>query len=166
MARQTKITSNLTGLGKLTDDLRGMRARVGVLGDSGKNTRSDDEGMSPITNAELGVIHEFGSESRNIPPRSFLRMPIEEKKDSLVRGIRKSTVFRGHVESGNIEKAMETVGVLAEAIVQEAFETKGFGQWPAKAPATQAQSQNPDQPLIESGQLRKAITSDAVKEGF
>lgn len=163
MARQTKITMNLTGLGKLVDDLRDHKARVGVLGDSGKNGRDDDV---PITNAELMLIHEFGSETNNIPPRSALRMPIETKKGDLVKSIRKSQTFKGHIETGDIMKAVETVGVMAEAIVQDAFETKGFGQWPAKSPATQAQSQNPAQPLIESGQLRRAITSDAVREDF
>jgi len=163
MARQTKIGVNLDGLKKIVGDLQDYRAHVGVLGSSGKNGRADEDSESAgLTNAEIGAIHEFGTES--IPPRSFLRMPIEEKKGTIVKKLSNSQTFKTHIEAGDIGKAVETVGVLGEEVIQQAFETKGFGQWPEKAPATKAHSKNPEQPLIESTQLRKSITSEAKRK--
>ena len=156
MARQSKITVNLDGLENLVGRLKGYQARVGVLGGSGARTESDG-----MTNAEIGVIHEFGNDK--VPPRSWLRMPIEEKRRELVKFVGSGTV-RGLLDRGDIVGVFKAIGVKAEAIVLSAFETKGFGKWPDNSPATIARKGS-DKPLIDTSQLRRAVTSDVVKKG-
>lgn len=157
MAKQSRINFNLDGLDDLKKSLSGFHTEIGILGDG--NMREGGK----AGNAEIGLIHEFGSQSKNIPPRSFLRMPIEEKKRELVSSIRKSQTVRAAIDAGDVKAAFKAIGVMAEGIIQEAFSTGGFGKWPEKSELTRRYSKNPGSPLIETTQLRKAIASRVVR---
>jgi hypothetical protein len=128
-------------------------ARVGILGAQAKSS-----GKGP-SNATIGAYHEFGT--RNLPIRSFLRMPI-----SLYLGkrLQKSEAFDKEVlkrviASGTIIPWLKLVAVVAEGLVLEAFDTGGFGHW---KPSNFKYKHNAET-LIETGQLMKSITSE-VKE--
>lgn len=156
--KRTTISFNMKGLDKFTEGVDKYRARVGVLG---QHAVRDDTGEG-INNALLLLIHMFGSITRNIPPRDPLIIPIETHKKEIINGLKKGTV-RTAIIAGDFKKMYALLGALAENYVQEAFETGGFGQWPALMPATIARKKS-DQPLIDSGQLRRAITSDVVNK--
>ncbi len=159
MAKQTQIKFNLDGLDDLKKKLGGSYVtRVGILG--GKAAREDD---APMNNAEIGLVHEFGSEGANIPPRSFLRLPLEEKRRELMKAFATNTA-RAAIESGDYKKVFQVLGVKAEEIIQEAFASGGFGRWPALKASTVAMKGS-SAILIDTGQLRRAITSDVVKKG-
>lgn len=159
MPKQTEIRFNLQGLEELRDQVGGtFITRVGILG--AKNARSGVEGMS---NSEIGVVHEFGSESRNIPPRSFLRFPIEQKAHDLVKGMTTTSV-RNAVERRQYRKVFQILGVIAEGIVQNAFSTGGFGSW-QKLKQSTINAKGSSAILIDTGELRRSITSDVVKKG-
>lgn len=133
-------------------------ARVGILQDS---THSDGKGKG-ILMSVLALIHIFGSISRNIPSRDFLFMPLEKKKQDLIQVLAQPKVFDLIVE-GDIKKVLQIVGVKGEQIVQEAFATRGFGLWPVLKAAT-IRRKGSDAPLINSGALRRSVTSDVVKK--
>jgi phage gpG-like protein len=157
--KQTTIKMDLTGLDKMVEQLgRTYVTRVGILGS--KNARSGKSG-GDMTNAELGMIHELGSETANIPPRSFLVMPLELKKGELM-SVFQTGAMKAALDNGDIKKAHQLLGLKAEEIVQQAFSTGGFGQWPALKPATVAHKGS-SAILIDQGELRRAQTSDVVK---
>lgn len=156
MTKQSKMTFDLGGLEDLAKEAKNYVARVGVLGD---NARNDSE----VGNAEIGVIHEFGSESNNIPPRSFLRMPMEEKRDDIMRAL-SSGAAKEAIEKKDWRKLLKQVGVAGEIAVQQAFASGGFGQWPINAKST-VRSKGSSAPLIDTSQLRRSITSDVVRRG-
>jgi hypothetical protein len=60
-----------------------------------------------------------------------------------------------------VKSAVKLLGVMGEETVQEAFATGGFGQWPALRPRT-IQRKGSSRILIDSAQLRKAVTSRVV----
>lgn len=156
MSSKNTMTMNL---GKL-DDLRGKlakgySARIGIL-----NNLKYPDGTSV---ALVGTVQEFGSITNNIPPRSFLRMPLTEKRKELLKDIGKSQGIAKFIDSGNIEKLFQTIGAIGVGIVQQAFETKGFGKWAANKPQT-AKRKGSDSPLIDTGLLRKSVTFDVVKK--
>lgn len=171
-----KVTADLKKLESILKKLGGdYVARVGILDN---NATSIHDG-SEITNGELGLIHEFGSEVNNIPARSFLRMPLEEKQDSLMKAIDSPQVKKS-IESGDIETAYKALGIAGEQIVKEAFMTSGFGKWAANAPITingglmynkvsgapvYVKGKGFNKPLIETGDLSRSISSDVVKKG-
>jgi hypothetical protein len=185
MRKEFKLTHNSSNYVKVSlnsdkiDELvsgfmAGYITRVGILG--GKTTRykvittragahkagKEEAGM---TNAEIGAVHEFGSLSRHIKRRSFLEMPLVMHAEGLV-GIKESLwkVFQqGSQTKQELKKAYVALGMLAENIVQTAFNTRGFGTWPKNADSTIARKHS-DAPLVDSHQLARSITSDVVKK--
>lgn len=160
----TEVTGKLTyDLGPLTSMRKklaiGYAARVGILG--GDATEQHD-GDSGLTNAEIGLIHILGSFTHNIPIRDFLLMPIQTKRDEIRKFFGQKEI-RAMVEKGQILEVIERFGFFAETIVQRAFVTAGFGQWPALQPET-IRRKGSSKPLIDTGQLRRAISSDVVTE--
>jgi hypothetical protein len=152
--KQTKVTFNIDGLKELRRAVGGtLMTRVGVLGS--KNARDGEMG-----NADIGLVHEFGSEAAGIPPRSFLRMPLETHRAELLKGMSTKAV-QDAMDSGQYRKVFQILGVKAEEIVQQAFSTAGFGKWPKLKPST-IDAKGSAAPLIDTGQLRRAVTSDVV----
>lgn len=161
MAQQTEISFNLDGLEdirrKLGDELV---ARVGILGSDVARKGDDD---TDLTNSEIGVIQEFGSETANIPPRSFLRMPVETHAREIMKSM-DSPAVRKAVESGDAVTVFKILGIAAESFVKQAFSSGGFGKWAPNTPAT-VDRKGSSKPLIDTGELRRSITSDVVKKG-
>lgn len=124
-------------------------ARVGILGSS---TNRDGK----LNNATVGSFHEFGTST--LPVRSFLRVPILEH---FRRYLLKSHAFTPEklkqiVQSKSARPWVEMIGVIAETVVMDAFNTGGFGRW---KPSNMSFKKN-HQTLVETQQLRDAITSD------
>ena len=123
MPSNVRIKSNFKGLEQLQKNLQiKLVAKIGIFAD--KNPRNDGE----LTNAQIGAKHEFGVLSEGLPRRSFLKDPIELKRKELLKVADK--VIKANIDKeGGVEKIFELIGIAGEAIVQEAFETGGYGTW-------------------------------------
>lgn len=157
------VRVNIKGLKNLAKALGDdYRIRVGIMGS--KATRKNGKGG--LTNAEIGFINEFGKMTgkRRIPPRSFLNMPLRlyladyllEKKAFSQKEIDKA------VKNGTLFDLAKKVGIVAEEVIQEAFATRGFGNWKENRPST-IKKKGSDSPLIDTGELRRSITSEVKK---
>lgn len=148
--------------------------RVGVFGggrkaagekrkngsDGGRNGgRKAGRQAAGTTNAEVGFLMEFGAPLRNIPARSWLRMPIMTKIEKIVKDSAK--FFEEAAKTGDAHKFLTIVGINAEKWIGLAFDTRGFGAWAPNKPATIARKGS-DTPLIDTGQLRRAVVSMVV----
>jgi hypothetical protein len=131
-------------------------ARVGILAE--KTSRSGSDKSAP-TNAEIGAAHEFGT--ANLPRRSFLRMPIAMKLEKYMdeSGAFSDDALKRVIKEGSILTWIKKMGIVAEAVVQDAFNTGGFGQWKPSIMTNKKTKMT----LIETKQLRDAITSDVKK---
>ena len=153
-----------------------LRAQVGVLGSSPHNrsvikprmaTERSALGIgrpskslgADKTNAEIGADHEFGNIGRKLPQRSFLWMPLSLYLNDAVQ--KKAAVFNRLITLADIHQCYATLGIVAENVVQAAFQTGGFGNWPDISDTTK-QQKNSDKILIDTGQLRRSITSRVV----
>lgn len=96
-----------------------------------------------------------------IPPRSWLRMPIETKKDVLMKfmGL---THIKKLFEQGHIYEIMLQLGAKASEIINSAFLSGGFGRWAQNKPSTVAKKGS-SAPLIDTGELRRSVAYDAVQ---
>lgn len=110
--------------------------------------------------AEYGAYNEFGSYTRpdHPPKRSFIRMPLTTHQEKIVAYVQKRA--KQHLEEGDVKAIFADIGIAGESVIQEAFDTRGFGTWRENAPSTIKQKGS-DAPLINDGTLRKAITSRA-----
>lgn len=125
------------------------RLKVGILGDS--------------RNATVGAVHEFGAPGRNIPQRSFLRVPIA---DHLEDAMTESGIFDNPdtlntvLKEGTMHKWVEKVGILSMGVIDDAFETSGDGKWPEwKDPNYHNEG---GALLVDTGQLRRSITYEVT----
>lgn len=152
-SKDIKIDYNVKGLKKLQQALNNeYYVKLGIFGN--KSSRS-----SKVTNASIGLVHEFGSITKNIPARSFLRMPLVEKSKEFMNFIKKQSDFiMNSLSKGELIGLLEKIGVKAEAIVQEAFESSGYGKW-------QPLKYREGTPLIDTGELRGSVTSKVEKNG-
>lgn len=160
--------------------------RVGILQSSGKIARSDQDNKSDekpkgkkktgllsvlqkffssvgtIDNASLGAVHEFGSKKRNIPPRSFLRMPLEDDFDA---ELEKSAADKDFCELmvKDPNAFLNRLGQKALKVVQNAFNNGGSSQtkWTALKPKY-AKTKNVNMILVETSQLRDSVSYEVV----
>tara|TARA_R110000851_G_scaffold306239_5_gene464506 strand:- start:1674 stop:2150 length:477 start_codon:yes stop_codon:yes gene_type:complete len=149
---------DLSGFNNLKKALdANMEVRVGVL--SNKNGRNDTQ-----SNASVGATHEFGSVTNKIPARSWLRMPIQVKIKEIQKAIfKKRTQIEADLLRGNSKSLFTILGLSAEKVIQDSFESGGFGKW-AKLNAETIKRKGSSAPLIDSGQLRRSVTSAVVKK--
>ena len=156
-----RVKVDLKGLKKLTEALGDKYSiKVGIMGEKAQRKN----GSTEKTNAEIGFQNEFGVLTKHIPARSFLGMPLRlylaeyllKKKSFSEKAIQKA------VKDGKLLELAKSVGIVAEEVIQEAFRTRGFGNWAANRPYTIAMKGS-DSPLIDTGELRRSITSKAEK---
>jgi hypothetical protein len=164
---------------ELRDQMRkhkGWRVKVGILGNKAERQEPKAQAFyrvvlstlgkkpkDPVNNPALGLWHEFGIKSTNLPARSWLRMPVLLFLKSKVEheGPR---IWRFIVAKRGYREALARLGVLAESIIHSAFETGGFGNWPALKKRT-IKRKGSSAILIDSAQFRKAVSSAVVNGG-
>ncbi len=110
----------------------------------------------PPSNAQVLAAHEYGT--AHSPQRSVLRVPIA---DNLAHYLQRAGAFDDKVltrlvESGEIRPFMEKIAITAETVVDDGFETGGFGKWKPSDMTRKTVAQT----LVETTQMRKAITSE------
>lgn len=112
-----------------------------------------------ITNAEVGFINEMGSPAKGIPARPWLSMPIRVKINQIMKDSARG--FTDIIKDGDPIKFLTIVGINVEKWIGLAFDTRGFGSWPANSPAT-VEAKGSASPLIDTSQLRRAVVSMVV----
>lgn len=146
----------LAGRGRIQLGIFGNKSSRGDAGAARKSGghKVAKGSVSGTTNAEVGMVMELGSVTRKIPPRSFLRMPIRLNSEKIM-GDADYTLL---AEVGGLLKFLKKVGIAAENVVQQAFASRGFGNWKPLKESTVARKGS-DSPLIDTGQLRRSISS-------
>lgn len=164
------VRANFRGLNDLVKAMSDKHVvKVGIMGSKAQEQHKEAKGHagksglrpsskreSGLTNAGLGAVHEFGSYTRGIPKRSWLRMPIYAKAREIV-------TFGGKliyetVKAGSAVPMLRALGIACENAIQQAFSTGGFGRWAPDAPSTVA-AKGSSAPLIDTAQLRRSVTS-------
>lgn len=152
----TKI--DLSGLKKLRammGSVDSMHAEVGLFADNASRVADQNR---IAHNPSLGFVHEFGSAKEKIPERSWLRMPVLTQ---VAPALSKIDWF-GIIKARGVKRALGFMGLMAEETIQEAFATRGWGQWlPLKKRTIQRKGSSAV--LIESAQMRQAVASRVVE---
>lgn len=160
------LSMNVKGLDQLLKALKSSRpptARIGIIGAKAGPHLSSSKQKTSATNADIGAVHEYGAPSQGIPQRSFLRIPISERleKEMEQSGALSSEATADVLKEGSTVPWLKKIAILAERIVAGAFDSAGYGRWPAWKNASY--TNNANQILVDTQQLRNSITSE-VKE--
>src|SRR4051794_24560734 len=79
---RTTVTDRDRGWAQLIKELRAagdLVGKAGVIGAKAAQERPDGEGGS-ITNAEIALQNEFGSQDGHVPERSFIRSTFDRQR--------------------------------------------------------------------------------------
>lgn len=124
-----------------------------------------------LTAEELGLpkLEKQGDGYVHIPARSWLQMPLERRQALKKRIISKYGDYKEVVEddiaqTGDLYSLALMVGSSAVELIQEAFDTDGFGQWQPNSPYTAA-NKGSEKPLVDKGKLRGAVTFEVGENG-
>lgn len=162
MAKKIRVEVNMKELKKIMTSLtaaNGYRVKVGIL--SNKNAREGGEsGKAGESNAAIGAIHEYGSYSMNIPQRSFIKMPLTQKSDEIVKEIK--GLMQESLDNKDFLPLLKKIGNVAEGIIGNAFVSGGFGTWAPIKPST-AERKGSEAILMDKGFLRGSVASAVVK---
>lgn len=80
-----------------------------------------------VNTASVGAVHEFGAPERNIPERSFIKMPLEMKK-KVIEAVAQQALDE-NIGKDKTEKVLDAIGETCCNIIQQAFDSGGFGRW-------------------------------------
>ena len=138
----------------------GPYVKVGLLG----NGKQRPDGK--LTNPEIGVVHEFGSEDANIPKRPWLRPPVDARRSDFEKRIKTALaaeVIEG--KPGEVVKVLGLVGLLASAAVK-IYVTQGPPIPPPnsgrtlkrKEALTRKGSKGQARTLVDTGRMIGAVT--------
>lgn len=105
-----------------------------------------------------------------IPARSWLQKPIERSADLRKKIRQKAELTKEEIslaeefiseygESGILKELAYAVATSSLEIIDEAFESSGFGEWQPNSPLT-IREKGSAKPLIDEGRLRSAVTYD------
>jgi len=122
--------------------------KAGILAKDGSENHSEG-----ITVFQIGMIHEFGVPEKNIPRRSFIRVPIENNIKEITKLIENN--HRLVLEKGMQTKvALDLIGIKAQNVIKESFRNNN---WKANSRAT-IKRKGSSRPLINTGQLIGSIS--------
>jgi hypothetical protein len=141
--------------------LEGLLKREVLVGIPAANAARDPEpGEKAVaTNALLGYVHEYGSPAKNIPARPFLHPGIANARADIEVHMKKAGQLALAGKSDEIGQELEKVGLIAQVSVQKKITDGPFEPLkPATLAARRRRGRTGDRPLLDTGQLRRAIT--------
>ena len=180
MVDKTVVKDNLAAMLKAVDKLVKSEVLVGVPGSSGERKPGPD-GKTALSNADIGYLMEYGSPAQNIPPRPFLVPGIAAAKDKIAAQLKRGGMAALDGKEDVLLSAQMAAGAAAVSSVQATITSGAFaplsprtiaarakrGQTGAKQYQKLKKEGVPEdvllgtalvKPLIDSGQLRQAIT--------
>lgn len=171
--------------------MKGMRITVDKLADVVSNinallkqdvlvgipaSETERKAGDPISNAELGYIHENGSPANNIPARPFLVPGVANASEDIEQQMRKAADAALNGQRRKISERLNAAGMVARDSVKDEINSGDFaplsdatlkaraarGRKGAQAElASRAAGNAPDnanaRPLIDTSQLRNAV---------
>lgn len=159
------VKADLSGLEGIVKGLKDeYSVKVGIIG---SKAHTQHDGESGLTNAELGVFHEFGT--KKMPQRSFLYDSLVFRlsdKDTMKR-YRKFLWKQFFVKNAPKEFMLKLLSEALQAI-DDGFRTNGFGMWKPLTLGTERQfskKRKKGMPLIlyDTGRLKGSITGKVIK---
>lgn len=127
-----------------------MRAEMQTHIDAGKK----------YSEAHELYIQSHGSPLWHIPPRPVLEPSVEANKERIAKQLANASKAALKGDEMKRDASLEKAGIIAENAAKRWFENPE-NNWPPNAPAT-IQQKGSDKPLIDTGEMRKAITHVVV----
>jgi hypothetical protein len=165
-----KITDKDKGWKKIVKDFTVLKnapyVKVGLVGpDAGAVHNGGDKNESlPV--ATIGMIHEYGSESRGIPERSFIRGPLDSHLGQ-IREAMTSLSRKVMLQTMEASQALGLLGLLGVKIMKNAITVDRVPPplKPATIKAKTRDGKTGDTPLVDTAQMLNTLKHQVVISG-
>ena len=156
-----KVSSNVKHRGdaqKAIKDLRRAIRNIDVLAGVPRDTAPYPDGTST---ALVASVHEFGSPSRNIPERSYLRSTFAENQEKYIgmarRGLQSivDAIGAGETPRRSLPQIAGLIGLQVVGDVQEKIEE--LKDPPLRPETIDRRVNQSDNPLVDTGHLMQSI---------
>ncbi|MCJ2087512.1 hypothetical protein MKK88_16205 [Methylobacterium sp. E-005] len=168
MAMKSKFTATPAKLSPFSQSVLrelGKRVAIGFPAD-GAGRQPEPGEPNPPTNAMLAYLNEYGAPDQNIPARPFLVPGIESITKQAAERLKQGAVAAFSGDLSAPVKALNQVGLIGVAAVQERMTDGTFAPLNARTlAARRARGRTGERPLIDSAQMRRAVTYSIDGEG-
>jgi hypothetical protein len=114
---------------------------------------------TPLSNAQIGYIQEFGSPAANIPARPFLIPGVENVQPEVLEEFRAGAKGALNGDTGQVERSMARAGLKAQNAVRAKIQDGPFAPLaPKTLAARRKRGRSGEKPLLDTGQLRNSVT--------
>ena len=175
IGQSSSVSMDLTGLNNLLAGIdEKLLVKVGILGNKAHAKHRQDAGelkksgghkvgtqASELTNADIGLRHEKGVKAERLPRRSWLVEPLQDHLPDYFKKLGEKAIEQ--IVKTRAVQAYKELGIICEQIIQKGFETGGYGKWQGLSRMTIA-LKGSSQILVDTGQLRKSVTSEVVSK--
>jgi hypothetical protein len=151
------ITHKTNSINAKVKDIPKLEVLVGIPQE--KSSRPEEN--EGITNAELLFIHTNGSPLNKVPARPVIEPAIEADKELI--GTLMGEALKAFLDGDEVvaQEYLEKSGLEGQGAAQDWFDNPNNG-WAPNAPSTKKakikKGSTDPKPLIDTGELRKAIT--------
>jgi hypothetical protein len=151
MDRVGRTTALIRSLGK-------DRVLVGIPAENA--LRKPEPGEDPgVNNAMLGFVHENGSPAKNIPARPFLIPGVQDAREEIGKRLESSARATLSGKTTDADRTLNAVGLIAVNAVRKRIVDGPFTPLkPKTLAARRRKGRTGTKPLIDTGQLKGAIT--------
>jgi hypothetical protein len=151
--KTTMTVDRLPELEAALDALTKNKVMVGIPDVNAGRTKG------PASNAVIGYVQEHGSPAQHIPPRPFLEPGVRAAKDDLVVRLKQAADYALQGNKRATIRALHATGIIAQNAVRKKITDGPFIPLaPSTLAARAARGVTRTKPLIDTGQLRAAIT--------
>lgn len=129
-----------------------------LVGIPESDTERDED--SPINNATLLAINDFGSPANNIPARPVMEIGIRNAQEAIAEQFKKAAVGALSKGLAALSPAYNRIGIIASTSVKKAINSQQDIEPPADSTLAARRSRGfkGTKALIVTGQMRNAIT--------
>lgn len=121
---------------------------------------------TPINNAEIGYLMETGSPAQNIPERPFLVPGVDGASKQFIPHLKAAGLSALEGKTATIERDFDRAGFVAANAVKAKITDGPFTPLsPKTLQKRRAKGRTGERPLIDTGQLRRAVTHVVRKKG-
>lgn len=149
---------NLRALVKNLNEVPRKDVLVGVPAEKAGRDPDVGETSSPLNNAEIAYIQNYGAPEANIPARAFMEPGIRDARRQVQNYLKQGAqhVLKGNY--GGMDRALHAAGLTAQASIRHRIQTGPFDPLSARTlAARRRKGRMGDKPLLDTGQLRNSI---------
>ncbi len=117
-----------------------------------------DDG-SPLNNAQIGYLQNYGSPVNNIPPREFMESGIALAQESIEAHLKNAAKAAVNVNPEKVDIELNATGLVAQAGLRARINSGDFQELSKSTlAARRRRGRTGIKPLIDKGELRNSLT--------